>query len=320
MKSSSTASSERSRGGEASALRYLGILLTGTVVALAAAEWMLRTVIVPIDDGRPNRVHLVYSGEQPDAVLGDSHLYRTFLTSDRFANLARAGSSPHALEIVAREYYRHRAPGRVIVQASTQLFNQLMQTRRAQGHDTYFAQNLGLPFRLYVFEPGISRELAAFWDLPALRVKASSSRRRMKHSGPAVEREAALRRALTLDERRSQVRQRVQSNRPVADVTASDGFAAYRRTLVWLAERGARICLVRTPVTDLYRETASLDSRHLETETAFRDLAQELGLRYVDFADLALGLDPVTSFTNPDHLTTAAGAHYAERVETACFE
>ena len=82
-----------------------------------------------------NRVALIYHAELPDAVFGDSHLYRPFIDSERFANLARAGSSPHALEIVAREYFRHVDPGRVIVEASPQLFNKLMQTRTAQHHD-----------------------------------------------------------------------------------------------------------------------------------------------------------------------------------------
>ena len=316
MTSSSTASSEN----RASAIRYLGILLAGTVVVLAVAEWMLRTWVVPIDDGRPNRVHLVYSGDRPDAVLGDSHLYRAFIASQHFANLARAGSSPHALEIVAREYYRHREPGRVIVQASTQLFNKLMQTRKTQRHDEYFGQNLGLPFQLYVFEPGISRELAAFWDPAALRKKATTSRGRMKHAGRVVQREAAARRSLTDEERRDLARRRVQSNRPVADVARSEGFAAYRRTLVFLAEQGARLCLVRTPVTSLYRALSREDLRHRQADAALRDLARELGLAYVDFVDLDLALDDVTSFTNPDHLTTAAAADYAERVEQACFD
>jgi len=45
----------------------------------------------------------------------------------------------------------------------------------------------------------------------------------------------------------------------------------------------------------------------------------EYGARYVDFRDLDLGLGRA-SFTNPDHLTTAAGVRYAEVLERACFD
>jgi hypothetical protein len=50
-----------------------------------------------------------------------------------------------------------------------------------------------------------------------------------------------------------------------------------------------------------------------------RELAEELRIEYVDFRDLDLGLE-VDSFTNPDHLTTAAGKRYAEKLEIACFD
>jgi hypothetical protein len=322
MKSSSTASSERGgrahpeRGGRA----YLGILLAGTLVALGAAEVMLRVWVVPIDSGRANRVHRVYTDERVDSVLGDSHLYRAFINSQTFANLARAGSSPHALEIVAREYYRHREPGRVILEASPQLFNALMQSRRAQRHDEYFGQNLGLPFQLYVLEPGISRELAAFASPSQLARTTSSSRGRQKPGGPVVRKEAARRRAMTDAEHHKTTQGRITSNRPVPAMTESDGFAAYRRTIDHLLAGGARLCLARTPVTRLYLELSGEEPRHLETERVFTELAREYDIPYVDFIDLDLQLDDIESFTNPDHLTTAAGERYAARLERACFK
>jgi hypothetical protein len=325
MKSSSTGSSDVSGASDAgggsearAAVRYLLIVALGAGLALALAEGLLRRYVVPIEDGRANRVALVYDAPRADAVLGDSHLYRAFINSETFANLARAGSSPHALEIVAREYYRHRAPGRVIVEASPQLFNPVMQQRKAQGHDAYFAQNLGLPFVLYVFEPGVSRELARLADPAKLQHAAEVARGRRKTDGPVVRREAAVRRALPDAERLRQARARVDSNRPVQGVVASEGFAAYRRMLELLQARGARVCLARTPVTDLYLEVSRNDPAYRETENALRTLADELSIPYVDFVDLDLDL-AVDSFTNPDHLTTKAGGGYAKRLEAACF-
>ena len=313
MKSSSTGSSRES------ASRYLAIVGVGLLLALALAEVLLRTLVVPIIDSRPNRIHQIYHAELTDAVLGDSHLYRPFINSEHFANLARAGSSPDALEIVARQYFRHIDPGRVIVEASPQLFNPLMQARKAQHHDEYFSHNFGLPVQILVFEPGISRELAAIWNVPALLRQAEVARGRKKRGGPIVERAAARRRGLGDPERRKLTAARIQSNRPVPTVAASGAFAAYRRTVDFLLSRGARVCLARTPVTELYRQMARDEPNHLAADRALRDLASELGIPFVDYLDLDLPL-AVDSFTNPDHLTTRMGELYASRLEQACFQ
>ncbi len=317
-KSRSRASAAGPSSGE-SAGRYLTIGGTGLLLGLIVAEVLLRALVVPIIDSQPNRIHLIYHAELPDAVLGDSRLYRSFINSERFANLARAGSSPHALEIVAREYFRHVDPGDVVVEASPQLFNELMQTRRAQRHDEYFTHNFGLPFQLYVFEPGISRELASVWDFPGLLHEAEVARGSKKLGGPLSEREAARRRALSEDERRELTAARIESNRPVPDVRTSSGFSAYRRTLDFLLSRGARVCLARTPVTDLYLAMSRDEPNHVAAEQALRDLAAELGIRFVDYVDLDLPLTPGT-FTNPDHVTTRMGEVYAASLERACFE
>jgi len=312
MKSSSTDSSRDNAG------RYLAIGGLGLLLGLALAEVLLRSLVVPIIDSRANRVYQVYSAELPDAVLGDSHLYRPFINSERFANLARAGSSPHALEIVAREYFRRIEPGRVIVEASPQLFNLLMQQRKAQHHDEYFSHNFGLPLHLLVLEPGISRELATAWNVPAQVRKAEVARGRKKRKGALVERVAADRRALSEQQRREVTAARIQSNRPVRAVAESSGFAAYRRTLDFLLSRGARVCMAKTPVTDLYRQMARDDPNHGAAERVLRELASELGIPFVDAVDLDLPL-AVDSFTNPDHLTTGMGELYAARLEQACF-
>ena len=317
MKTSSTASS-RDAPREKPGL-YLAMGAAGLLLALLIAEVLLRTLVMPVIDSRANRVGLVYRASRPDAVLGDSHLYRPFINSERFANLARAGSSPHALEIVAREYFRHIEPGRVILEASPQLFNDLMQLRRVQQHDEYFSHNFGQFDFLHVLEPGISRELASVWDVRGLLRAAEVARGRQKREGIYVERQAARRRALSAEARQELTVARIRSNHPVPDITSSEGYAAYSRTLDFLISRGARVCLARTPVTDLYREMSRKDVAHVAAERALRNLAAQRGVRFVDYLDLDLPLR-VDAFTNPDHLTTRTGELYAARLEQACFE
>ena len=317
MKISSTASS-RDVHRESPGL-YLLIGASGLLLALVVAEVVLRMLVMPVIDSRANRVGLVYGASRPDAVFGDSHLYRPFINSERFANLARAGSSPEALEIVARQYFRHLEPRRVILEASPQLFNGLMELRGAQKHDEYFSHNFGQPVLLHVFEPGISRELASIWDVQGLLRAAEVARGRRKTEGAYVERQAAERRALSAEARRELTAARIRSNQPVSDVTRSEGFAAYARILDFLLARGAEVCLARTPVTELYREMSAQDAVYVDAERQLRELAVGRGVRFVDYLDLDLPLQ-VDSFTNPDHLTTRVGEVYAERLERACFE
>ena len=318
MKSSSTDSSDGPVTGHHEAKIYLWILAAGLALGLVTAEILLRTFVLDVVDGRAHRVRVVYEAHESDVVLGDSHLYLPFVNSERFVNLARPGSSPHALEIVAREYFRHRAPGRVIVEASPQLFRSLMQQRKDQHHDRYFTHNFGQPFVLAVFEPGISRELAALWNFAALRKSADVARGRRRLDGPIVERQAQRRRSQTREMRVAAARGRIQSNRPVAEVRTSPSFLAYRRMLEDLKEAGATVCLARTPVTELYLTLSAQDPVYVDAETALRELATELDLPFVDFLDLDLPFD-VASYRNPDHLTTRAGELYATRLERACF-
>ena len=308
-------SSFRSLSG---ARRYLLVFGLGCVLVLGVSEWMLRTWIVPIHDSRANRVHLVYTASQRDAVLGDSHLSRAFTNSDRFANLARPGSSPAALEIVAREYFRHLEPGRVIVQASPQLFTRRMQRRGAQRHDRWFTLNLGLPFAPYVFEPGIAAEIGAFLDWEELDRRTRDARGRKRTSGPILDREAARRRALSPAERVGEAAERLRQNQPVAGAADSAAFDAYLRLLDALIAKGARVCLAETPVTAEYDALAREDPRHVEVVLALRSAAEERRLPIVDFRDWPILLR-ADDFTNADHLTTARGGDYAAWLETACY-
>jgi hypothetical protein len=324
MKSSSTDSSDPTAAGPAAessardASRYLAVLLAGLLAGLCGAELLLRLYIVPVIDSRANRVHVVYNAHNPDVVLGDSHLYRSFLRNHDFENLARPGSSPGALEIVAREYFRRLDPDRVILQASPQLFSPTLHREGRQLHDRWFRLNVGLPFVPYVFEPGIVRELAALADWDGLRHRTDVALGRTVLDGPHVRKEAARRRALDPDALREAGETRARQNRPTARFEDQPGFAAYSRMLAFLVERGARVCMLTTAVDDAYLAAAAQDPLHRRADAALRQLAAAHGVRFVDFRDLGLEFD-VADFTNADHLTTAAGVRFSDRAIEACF-
>ena len=320
MKNSSIDSSDLAPAAEGSVAlrRYLAILFTGLLAGLLAAEIALRVFIVPIIDSRANRVHRIYNAQNPDVVLGDSHLYRSFIRSNGFENLARPGSSPAALEIVAREYFRRLDPGRVILQASPQLLNAGMHLEGSQQHERWFRLNLGLPFVPYLLEPGISRELGALLDWPALRQRREVALGRTVLDGVHVQKEAVRRRALGHAELREAADIRLRQNRPIPDFESGASLAAWVRLLEYLVQRGARVCVLTTAVDEAYLKSAAQEPLHARAGAVFRELAATHGARFVDFRDLDLELD-VADFTNADHLTTRAGGRFAARAQEACF-
>ena len=297
---------------------YAAIVLVGIGVVLAGTEVLLRWLVVPIDEGWPHRVDLDYQAEGGDVVLGDSHMFRGFVTQDEFVNLAGGGSSGRALEIVAREYFRHRDPGRVIVAASPQLFNPSRESAGAQQHDQYFGQNIGLPLQLYVFERGIARRVSWLLD-PASLLKRARQAQRRKRPGNRVD--AVLAGGMArLDEveRLEVARGIVAKNRPVEDLRDAGGFAAYRRMIESLGEQGAQLCLVRTAVIAAIEEITRDDARFVAAHRLLRGLADELSLPYVDYRELGVSFGDEL-FIDPDHLTATGADLFSRAVVAACF-
>jgi hypothetical protein len=297
---------------------YLGFVMAGTVITLVTVEALLRTYVVPIANTPPNRVHQVYTTKNPDVILGDSHLYYGMINAPDFANLAGGGSSPGTLEIIAREYFRFQDPGRVIVEASPQLFTGLLQKQGSQQHGDYFGQNVGLPFALYVLEPAIARHIGSLRDIQKLENRAKWAQSR-KIVGSRSERKTRQTRAGYTPERRHKLASiRVSLSRPVGQIRESEVFAAYRRLLDLLKDRGAEVCMVRTPVNQLFLELIADDEGFQDTLKALKQSARERGFRYLDFRDLPVKLEE-THFGNEDHLAAEGAAVFAPAVVEACF-
>jgi hypothetical protein len=282
-------------------------------------EALLRLYIVPFEGRWPSRVHLVYTAESSDLIIGDSHLYRAFATHDGFANLSRGGTSPAALEILVAEYFRHRRPGRVIVEAGPQLMRQKTEDWGTQGHERYFGQNrFGLGFALYVFEPGVTARLA--WLLHIPRIVAQSEFERVRKI-PGNQMDTRLSRLMVERSPREALAftQRViDLSRPVSGVRASNSYAAYRRMLALLQQRGAQMCMITVPESPDFVELAAKDSRYIEGSLALHELATEFGLRYVDSRDLDLSFD-ATAFVDADHMTARSAETFAPIAIRACF-
>src|SRR5262249_43983199 len=151
---------------------------------------------------------------------------------------------------------KFRAPGRVIVEAGPQLFSQRRLDIGTRGYDKYFKQNNWVQHALgiwsYMAEPGVSNNIGPLlqhkmaryqpgWMTAALAPATAAEAPMPEHWG-----------LYPLEERLSYTRQRVVVQRPVDAFEQTSHFAAYRRTIEFLAEKKATLCVLRTPLTEEY--------------------------------------------------------------------
>jgi len=123
-----------------------------------------------------------------------------------------------------------------------------------------------------------------------------------------------------IDERRLLTASRVYDQNPVKDFETSEAATAYRKAIEFLIDRGAKICLFRTPVTTSYLATEKLiaDSRYEEFDRYIGKLAQSLSIPFVDFRQLPFEFDD-SRFYNQDHMNEASAIAVWPLVARSCF-
>lgn len=319
MPSSSTDSSKVASSGAAAAARYCAIFGLGLLAAIGFAEYMIRTHLVLGTASWESRVHQVYAGSSPNAVIGDSHVYRGFIGEADFENLARDNTTPISMEILAREYFRFRDPERVIVGASPQFFRLENDAAGAQLHDGFFGQNLSLPFQLYFLEPGIARAMGKLWNLKQLEKDTSESLARTKPRSVSERYLSVLWRNLSPEQQKTRLQLRAMFNAPMPNVEQTENYAAYVRMLAFLIERGAKVCLVETPVLPAYRDFVdAVGNSQQRLRDIFGRLSTRLAIPYVGPQHIGPPM-PGRYFYDQDHLTAVGAREFARRALPLCF-
>jgi hypothetical protein len=328
MRSSSTSCSSN-------ALQFIFAFAATVVVGVALLEWSLRSLI---HDQRTEallakRVAAIYEprtwpvmGDSFAAgiLIGDSQMYTGFYLPEfhpAFFKLALSAETAPMLEILVREYFRFRTPKRAVIAAGPQLFAQRQLNNGARKHDTYFKQNNWLQhatgIRLYAAEPGIGSFVGEATG--ALIAKARLVMAAVAQEEVQVPDEPLAHWGLySAAQRRYLAASRATVQTPIPGFESTSHFAAYRRMVEFLAERGAELCFLRMPLVPEYLDAIAQDEGFNRAYAAFRELARSYGAPYVDFTGLDIEYAP-EHFWNQDHLTVAAAAVFAPRALTACF-
>lgn len=300
--------------------RYVLTVLIASLMLVAAVEVMLRASVVH-EEIDAHIVERIYASDMRNVLLGDSHFRDGFrFDTPGFMNLAVAGSNTRMMEIAAREFFRHRTPGRVMVLAGAQLFSAPRVKDNVHKYDEFFAQNaLDLPFRLYFFEPGIARHLSRdrhFFDLSDLQRLRLDAGFEGAPASPANGSTALRGDSAAL--RRKADSARAAWQRPVPNFERTPDYAAYTRMIESLAERGAEICMLRTPLSSNFAKIIGGDAQYAAADSAFRAIAQRYHARYVDSRDLPMVLAD-SLFRDQDHLNASGSRQFIPLAVQGCF-
>ena len=292
---------------------YIYLLIGTVLLFLGIGEWIVRSFIVPIPSTTPYQVDLIYTKNNRNVVVGDSHVYRAFIANDGYLNLGIGGATIPMMKIAVEQYFKYKEPGKVILEVAPQFFSGDYLRRNTQGYERYFNQNYPFPIKIYLFEPGIGSWIK--------NIKSLNDFSRLTNDRIEGEENITLEgkwKDLSIRDRRSRARNRIRKQEPIIN-DSQEVIKTYGEMIGFLLERGADVCMFRTPVDETYLRFTEDNPSFSESLKIFQKLSADYGVRFVDFQDLDYDFS-LDKFINQDHITPKASAEIAPLVDNACFK
>ena len=291
---------------------YVYMIIGTVLLFLGIGEWVVRSFIVPVPSTTPYQVNLIYTKNNENVVIGDSHIYRAFIANEDYLNLGIGGTTIPMMKIVVEQYFKYLEPGKVIVEVSPQLLSDDYISRNTQGYEEYFNQNYPFPIKIYLFEPGIGswiENIKSFNDFTRLTEDKIEGQEHLTIAGNWKN--------ISPKARMTRTRNRV--GKQVPDINAAqDVIKTYEEMIEFLVKRGAEVCMFRTPVDETYLGLIEDKPSFAEALEIFQKMSVEQDVRFVDFQDLNYDFS-LDKFINQDHITPKASAEIAPLVANSCF-
>jgi hypothetical protein len=281
-------------------------------------------------------VRTIIADRSANAVLGDSHVGLSPMI-DGYTFLGWAGQQPQELLNLVHFLYDNRQPGKVIVEAAPQWVGEYHRERQP----LLTVANLRPPIsifgiRMLSLTPLYSGSLFKFLiaDVTSLVkfVSPSKAQQLLVNTSQADQyaREWSRKRdaageafnwtQMEQDKREVLTMARLYGQNPIRGFESSGLLRDYVAAIRFLRERGAEVCLFRTPVTGDYLRLGRKmpDGRFAEFDVWIRRFAVAERLRFVDFRKLPLEFDD-SKFLNQDHVTATHARAMWPLVAKACF-
>lgn len=284
-----------------------GVLL----VAFAASVALVRYYVEP-NDRVIQSLALGQHATAPNAAFGDSHFAWGFVGTADFPTIAAEGETMADMELRVRFYFRSRQPRKVVIQGDPHAFAPYKLDRATHS----YLENQGGAFWSR-FVDHHRPYLGKYWERVLEGGVGVFRPKEELRWGWIVGREDWS--AVDPDVRLGLASARVVHHTPVADFRDNEFAASYRRTLAFLRERGADVCVVTTPVSYEYLKYAGRNAGTRDALAWIRQTAEQSGARYVNFYDLYAQPEFAGYFRDMDHLNRTGAPLFTERVKSACF-
>ena len=111
---------------------------------------------------------------------------------------------------------------------------------------------------------------------------------------------------------------RIEEHKPDLN-RAKQSIKIYREIIAFLIKRGAKVCLLHTPVDEMYLKLLENSETFLESIEIFKNISIDSGVRFVDFRDLNYSFS-LDKFLDQDHITPRASVDFSRLVKKNCFD
>ena len=281
-------------------------------LALAASVAMVKYAVEP-NDRVIRSLDLIRRATATDAAFGDSHFAWGMVGSPEFPTFAAEGETVADMELRVRYYFRDKAPGRVIIQGDPHAFAPYKLGRATHG----YLENLDDRFWRRFLDHH-RQYLGRYWE----RVFQSGSFDVFRPKdelrwGWIVGHEQWS--SIDSTVRQGMASARFQQQELIPDFEQNQFAQSFRRTLAFLKDRGAQVCVVTTPVSYEYYKFASADTNTAVAIGFIRQVAKENGARYADFYDLYARPEFASYFRDMDHLNEIGAPRFTAKAVAACF-
>lgn len=298
---------------KAFAVGFIALFSLSTLGFVVGSELFVRLHVAPGNsyDALKRAFH---SGNDMAVAFGDSRAASGILEDSGFTNFAAAGES---LKTTLGKLDAYVAAGaasgrgrRVLLQLGPQHFSFYRLTLEQAELLEYFLdaeprylQMLRPHFRRYLFEywAAVLRDPARLFAEPekATSNEPTAMPRLREMSANARLRQAAI---------------RTQLHIPVPGYAATADMKRLRGTLEWVRDAGVTLCLVTFPVSSAYRDAAAYFPIFDDIRTAYRALADDLRITYIDLWN-AYEDD---YFANVDHLNRDGSRRLSGDLRRVC--
>ena len=282
--------------------------LVGLSIFVGVTEAVLRWHVLPNDSYAGYKEHFRTS-LAPTAAFGDSHVANALIGTADFDNFGEASDNLDTMFAKINYQMRRRHLRQIIIQADPQVFAPY-RLKADQSSRVSNLLNEDDPF-LVVLRPEYRQYLTQYWWST---IKNPAMFFRSEETEPSGEEVTFSQLSQERKDREASIR--VQLHAPAAYAVKSERAKAYQQIVQQLRAAEVEVCLIKFPVSSVYRVQAAAHATFAAAEAFFREAAESSGAIYLDYSSIITD----DKFGDADHLSSRGAEEFTRLVLAGCFQ